>query len=833
MPNRSLRSLAAVLAASALFPTGAWSQDPAANPPAASQAPAVNQPEATTPAPAPAPTPQAEPAPADKTSVPIPAVTVTAPPPRRAVAPQPAQRAEIAPRPVVAAPRPAVTPPAPATPAASVEGRPAPGALPVPPGQTVTSISGETIKNAPAFSIQDLLQESPGISIKQGNGPRDVGISIRGSNARNGFGIRNIVVLEDGFPVTQPDGLSRTDLTDPHAYGGVDVYRGPSSAMFGNYATGGAINFRLRRGGEINGAIYGIEGGSFGYLNNYALIGKQTGNFEGSLFASDVRGNGYISHSSFNTQTLNSLMTYAPTPNDRVTLKVIENALTTNLSIRLSLNQFVANPLQRGCTIASTAAAGCATVNLFANGFSAPTVAQSADQAALGRHDHRNIVGARWEHDFDNQTTWRTQLVFDDKNINQPTGTTSAIGDSPSYNLISDFTARGRGVFGLDATHYLAFFYNRQRLTNFTWNVTPGGGLGALASFYDGGQHENLGGRAREEIRLGPSWTAYAAVGVEYTNIAAVNTIYSFPGVVAVPAFFPINRDFLNWAPEGGLLYRPNDAWQFRGRVATGYGTPNIGSLTVTSAGVSGNNSQLQSQHNLGIDLGADWTPASWLKLSVTGFYEWFRDEQVTQSPGAGLQNFTFNVPRSIHQGVELAADWRPLPGWRFLTAYTYIDQYYREYIEQLSAAPLTRQFDRRGNKIPGVSPNEVFARLGYDQPTGPWKGVGGFVEYIWKDTFYMENANLLRAPGYGLFNVNVHYDAEVMHEHLKGAIFFFEVKNVLDTTYVASANNITNSISAVTGLQNPGSVLATTGTGSIYAGAPRTFVAGMKLAFR
>jgi hypothetical protein len=121
------------------------------------------------------------------------------------------------------------------------------------------------------------------------------------------------------------------------------------------YATGGAINFRLWRGGQINGAIYGVEGGSFGYLNNYALIGKQTGNFEGSLFASDVRG--YISHSSFNTQTLNSLMTYAPTPNDRVTLKVIENALTTNLSIRLSLNQFAANPLQRGCTVASTATA--------------------------------------------------------------------------------------------------------------------------------------------------------------------------------------------------------------------------------------------------------------------------------------------------------------------------------------------------------------------------------------------------------------------------------------------------------------------------------------------
>ena len=47
--------------------------------------------------------------------------------------------------------------------------------------------------------MSELLQYSPGVSFKQGNGPRDIGVSIRGSNARNGFGVRNIVVLEDGF----------------------------------------------------------------------------------------------------------------------------------------------------------------------------------------------------------------------------------------------------------------------------------------------------------------------------------------------------------------------------------------------------------------------------------------------------------------------------------------------------------------------------------------------------------------------------------------------------------------------------------------------------------
>jgi iron complex outermembrane receptor protein len=55
-------------------------------------------------------------------------------------------------------------------------------------------------------------------------------------------------------------------------------------------------------------------------------------------------------------------------------------------------------------------------------------------------------------------------------------------------------------------------------------------------------------------------------------------------------------------------------------------------------------------------------------------------------------------------------------------------------------------------------------------------------------------------------------------------------VRNVFNRTYVASANNISDAVMA--GVQNPASVLANT-TNSIYAGSPRAFVAGMKVAFR
>jgi iron complex outermembrane receptor protein len=88
---------------------------------------------------------------------------------------------------------------------------------------------------------------------------------------------------------------------------------------------------------------------------------------------------------------------------------------------------------------------------LFKNGFNARLGAagaadkdtETAVQAGLGRNDRRTIVGGRWEHDFDNTTTWRNQFVFDDRNISQPTSATSAIGDFPSYNYMSDITKRG------------------------------------------------------------------------------------------------------------------------------------------------------------------------------------------------------------------------------------------------------------------------------------------------------------------------------------------------------------------------------------------------------
>ncbi|WP_163361980.1 TonB-dependent receptor domain-containing protein, partial [Klebsiella aerogenes] len=83
----------------------------------------------------------------------------------------------------------------------------------------------------------------------------------------------------------------------------------------------------------------------------------------------------------------------------------------------------------------------------------------------------------------------------------------------------------------------------------------------------------------------------------------------------------------------------------------------------------------------------------------------------------------------------------------------------YTDYVEQISAGGLTRRFDRAGRSIPGVPAHQLLARIGYDVPAGPLAGLGAFVETVVQGDFYVDNANLLKAPGYAIVNANVHYD--------------------------------------------------------------------------
>ncbi|MCJ8353721.1 TonB-dependent receptor family protein [Novacetimonas hansenii] len=704
-----------------------------------------------------------------------------------------------------------------------------------PAGQTTYSASRESFAGHVGQSVADMVVTIPGVSFVAGNGPRDVVVSVRGSGDRQAYGMKNIQVLEDGFPMTQPDGTARSDLIDPHAYDGVDVFQGPASTVFGNYAINGAINFRTRRGADIHGLEVGSDFGSFGMVNNYATLGLSGRKYDLVIFGSDVRGNGFIANSGYQTSTENLRLRVNLTSSDRLIVKFVNNITDTHLPVRLSLAQYTTNPFQSGCADASHAAAGCATVSLLSNGSYGARVATSPQAAGLGRFDRRTVAGVRWEHDINASTTVRTQFTYDQRHIDQPTSPYAYTGPYDSYAASSEVTNTAHpGRMTLNSSGGISFD-DLDGLSN-VYNVAPGGHARQGALTQSSWSHQwNAGLHFQEDLQFARAWHLVVGLGGTYSGLEAQETLLTNSASGSTRRLVAADRHFFNLAPEAALTYAPSRNWTLHTRVGTAYATPTTSNLFITPQGTYGNNTRLKSETSLGFDLGAEWHPSSTINIQVTGFYEFYRNELVSQSAGVNTVGaYTFNAPASQHRGVEVGATWTPLPralsGARVMLSYTYDNQIYTRYTEVLSNSTMSRALDRSGNSIPGVIPHFLNARLLYDQPSGPLQGLGGYAEVTWRGDYWLDNANLLKAPGYALLNLELHYDPPARFGWIRHLHGFFEIQNVANQTYIAGATNITD-VLASNG-HNAGAAVLATRTGSIYAGSPRAFYGGVKVRF-
>jgi len=92
--------------------------------------------------------------------------------------------------------------------------------------------------------VDELLFAVPGVALANRQNPaQDPRVSIRGFGARSAFGVRGVRVLQDGVPLTLPDGQTPVDVVDVEGADRVEVERGSASSLYGN-AAGGVIDIR-------------------------------------------------------------------------------------------------------------------------------------------------------------------------------------------------------------------------------------------------------------------------------------------------------------------------------------------------------------------------------------------------------------------------------------------------------------------------------------------------------------------------------------------------------------------------------------------------------------
>lgn len=157
----------------------------------------------------------------------------------------------------------------------------------------------------------DSLGLAPGVFIQDRFGSEEARLAIRGSGLSrtyHGFGTK---VMQDGVPINYADGMFDMQTLDPNASRYVEVLRGPNATTYGATTLGGAINFVAPTGYTSPSFLGKAEAGSFGYnkvFGSTAGVAKPTqagGNvWDYYVAGSQTKQDGFRQHAEMENQKL-------------------------------------------------------------------------------------------------------------------------------------------------------------------------------------------------------------------------------------------------------------------------------------------------------------------------------------------------------------------------------------------------------------------------------------------------------------------------------------------------------------------------------------------------
>lgn len=106
---------------------------------------------------------------------------------------------------------------------------------------SIDVVSKEEIEEKQMTNLQDAIKNTPGVLAENLNGGYDVSIFIRGSGIANKrYGTREIMILKDGMPLTDPLGYSDLHSIDTQDIEQVEITKGPGS-IYSTGTTGGVM----------------------------------------------------------------------------------------------------------------------------------------------------------------------------------------------------------------------------------------------------------------------------------------------------------------------------------------------------------------------------------------------------------------------------------------------------------------------------------------------------------------------------------------------------------------------------------------------------------------
>jgi iron complex outermembrane recepter protein len=568
--------------------------------------------------------------------------------------------------------------------------------------RTVSVTDSTAIQRGRMVGLHETLRTVPGVQAASRYGTDDVTIGIRGSAARSPQAVRGVVVLLDGTPVTEPDGVARLDLIELAAARQVEVIRGPASALYAG-SPGGVVNVVSRSGRDSPGITGRAHGGAFGFRKYDSRVGGVFAGGRGSAIASasHTSTDGHRAHSEADILRGHVSLDYLAGTGTRVTFQAVGSSLESRLPGSLSEPELEADP---------AAAAPPAT----AFGF--------------GRDDRRFRAGGRLEQALGRGVV-DAYAFFGGRTLFFPIP--SQIVDLVFHRVQLGGRLRpGRiGHLPLDAT--VGLEYDRVAGTDQRWE-NHAGAPGALRD--DGRDDaEGLGTYVQVEWQAWGSLTA--TFGLRYDRVT-FRFESAFAG--AIPRQ---ETTFEQASPSLAAVWRPDALTSVYASIGRGFEVPAFGELSPSPGAPI---RAVYPKSLWSYEIGARRTADDRLLLEGALFLAAVRGDFVPVT----IDGLTFpeNASRSRNIGVELGVRALATPWLDLAAGYAFLDLRLTDYTSSvLDAEGEARMVDFSGKRMPAVpkhrTTGEVLVR--------PLTGLRLGTQVEWQGVVYVESGNADRGIRY------------------------------------------------------------------------------------
>jgi iron complex outermembrane receptor protein len=541
----------------------------------------------------------------------------------------------------------------------------------------VTLTRPDSLAAVKRLGVDELLFAVPGVSLANRQNPaQDPRVSIRGFGARSAFGVRGVRVLQDGVPLTLPDGQTPVDALDLEGAGRVEVVRGSASSLYGN-AAGGVIDVRSTAPPLVNAVPFArIVGGdanptlsALGAAGTIDRIGYST-----SL--TRVVGRGFRDYS--DQRATRGAVRLLLSGGDAAATSIALAARVSDVSNAESPGALTKAQLDANPRMADP---------LSVRKHAGKVVRQSDIALTLARPFGSGTLDAVA---YGSVRTLANPLTFATVDVDRSSGGASL--------RLSDETTMGARTARLAAGADVQWQHD-DRLESencidavATTPTCPTGATLRGAPRKD--QRElvtSVGPFVRAEFAVAPTLLASAGVRADAVRFQLVDRL-----ITATKPDGSGDRTLHAVSPAFGIVWRASPLTSAYATVSTSFETPTTTELGNRPDGSAGINPELQPQRTVTLELGTKGLlPAVGVRWDVALFEARARDELVPfDIPGGGGRRYFRNAGRTLRRGGELGVEAEAGP-LAVQAAYTYSRFRYVDYTVGTTSYA--------GRRIPGV----------------------------------------------------------------------------------------------------------------------------------